>query len=159
MATSVARKWGMMPICVSVDDLVQEMLLAVHTQLPNHDPKLKDIKSYIVWHACIAARKHLHMCTAHQGRDEKMVLLEDTQRPVQEDVHVMRQRCATLPIGIRQHNIINSLSRTGSLHNTAAALLADPLTSEMFSTTNLDRAKHSVYRTAVKLAQRAQSVA
>ena len=158
MATTVARKWGTLPPALQVEDLAQEMLLAVYTTLPSFDKARSDIRSYVIFSMCTAARRELHRHTTSKRRDERTTFME-VQQPHQEESQLAHQLLSSLPEGDRQRAIINSLSRTGSLDLTTAELLADPTTRVLFHDTDPKPARYSVYRTARVLAQRAQATA
>lgn len=158
MATGMARKWGALPDTLQVEDLVQVMLLAVHLTVPNHDAKLGEIAPYVVHRAYCAARKELNRCHNSEDRDDRMGVSDDVQPPIQEHVHLARERCAQLPCDDRQRTILESLIRTGSFDLTTTELLSHADTRSMFNTPDPVRARHSVYRTAIKLARRAQAI-
>lgn len=160
MATHLARRWGTLPPALQVQDLTQEMLLAVHLQLPNYNPaKGRSLRDFIVWMAYCAARKCCTAAAVSKKRDETGPLYVDVQRSTQEDIRLARELCELLPNDDRQRVIIESLVRTGSLDVTTDELLASEATRCMFINPNPIRARHSVYRTALKLALRAQATA
>lgn len=158
LATSVANRWGKLPLTLQLDDLRQEMLLSVHISLPDHNPARGGIRKFIVFCACSAARKELYRHVQSKRRDGHSVF-KDVQEPVQEAALLAHQLLGLLPIGDRQYRIIQSLARTDSFADTAEELLADPLTRSMFITPQPKAARLSVLRTARKLAQRAQAIA
>ncbi len=158
LATTIARKWGKLPPALQVEDLAQEMLLAVYTILPDFDPARSSIRKYVVFGMCTAARRELHRHTRSKQRDERTTFME-VQQPTQEESHMAHYLLAALPNGDRQRAIINSLARTGSLDLTTDELLADPSTRGLFHDTDPKPARYSVHRTARVLAQRAQATA
>jgi len=160
LAAHFARKYrGDLPGGMQLDDLVQEMLLSVHIHLQTFDPTKGSIAQHIVHRACCAARKAIGRCSRSQELDDRMQLDADVQVPIQEDVYLAQERRDTLPCDARQRAIVQSLFETGSFDLTTESLLAHPDTCSMFATPDPVRARHSVYRTARKLAQRAQATA
>ncbi len=158
IATTMARKWGTLPPALQVEDLAQEMLLAVYTSIPKHDPERQGIRKYIVFSIWTAARRELHRHTQSKSRDERTTF-QEVQQPSQEESHMAHYLLGALPNGDRQRAIIDSLSRTGDLDLTTDELLADPTTRALFKNTNFDPARYSVYRTAHVLARRAHATA
>lgn len=159
LAMNILRRHRRLPPALELDDLIQEMFLAVHASLPEFDANLGDLKKFIVFRACSAVRKELHRNTQSKKRDASMPWSADVQLPDQEDSHLAHQLLETLPIGDRQTRIIRSLARTGSLDDTTQELLAHPTTRKMFTNPRPGAARYSVYRTARKLAHRAQAIA
>lgn len=166
LAQHIATKWG--PTAVHVEDLVQEMLIAVYTQLPKFSAARGDIREFIVFRACIAARRELKRDSKHHTA---LVLfsapeladivgsgaLESSEELRQEAIRLARELIDLLPFDDRQRAIMGSLARTGSLDLSTEELLAHPDTRTMFANPDPKRARHSVYRTALKLAQRAEA--
>jgi len=168
LATNVARRWGKLPPMLQLEDLEQEMLLAVHVGMSEFDPDRGGIRMYIVNRVCNAARTELHRATQSKKRDDHgglRLFPESRLRSDQEESRFVRQLLVILPNGERQTSIIQSLARTGDLGDTTTELLAHPLTRQMFAEPktshypNFKRARRSVYLTARKLAQRAQAIA
>ena len=170
MATKIARDWGTLPPAIEVQDLQQDMLLAVHTGLRDFETdRAYDLRAFIVWRVCSVARKELQRQAKLKNCDNRCTQL-DVQQPVQEAMHLAHQRVAMLPIGDRQAAIINSLVRTGSVDRTANDLLIDFDTQRLFmprirrrvkqvSQHGRQQARYAVLRTARKLAHRAQTTA
>ena len=170
LATKVAARWGQLPPAVQVDDLVQVMMMAIATGLDAYDPRRSGFKQFVVYRACAAARRELRAAASCKDRDDLGVLECDVQPPVQEDVlfgtQAVERALATLPVGPRQVAVLSSLARTQSLDATTDELLADPAMQQLFtnsrrpirvvSETTRKRTRHSVYRSALKMAHRAQ---
>ncbi len=156
LAAHIAKRWGVLPPAVQVDDLVQEMLLSVYRELPRYTGRTK-LREHIVFRACRAARRELRRNAGSKSRDDTAHITTDVQEPCQEEVQLMSELLTLLPNDTRQRTIMHSLARTGSLDLTTAELLAHPDTRTMFATTDHKRAKHSLYRTVRKLAQRADA--
>ncbi len=168
IAHMVAKDWGTLPPAVEVQDLQQEMLLAVYTGVQDFKTGRGDMRRFIVWRACSAARKMLHRQAQSKNRDG--VSATEVQHPVQEAVYLAQQRIEMLPNGERQAVIINSLVHTGSVDETTNELLIDFDTQRLFmpsirrritkvSQQGRQQARYSVLRTARKLARRAQTTA
>ena len=135
------------------------MLLAVHIGISDYTPGCSDIRKFIVFRACTAARDVLARQARYLLHDGRGVVV-DMYEPEQEIAGLAHELLAMLPIGPQQYAVINSLARTGSMDDTVAELLddANPHVRIMFDR-DPDAAKYSVYRTARKLARRAQATA
>lgn len=171
LATRVAASWGQLPPAVQLEDLVQVMMLAVATGLDIYDPRRSGFKPFMVYRACTAARQELRLASTSKDRDDLMPPVCDVQPAVQDDdldeTRAVEYALATLPVGDRQVAVINSLARTQSLDATTDELLADPVTRSLFiksrrpvkvvSESTRKRTRHSVYRSALKMAHRAQA--
>lgn len=158
MATGLARSWGTLPQSLQVEDLMQVMLLAVHQVLPRYCAAKGAIAPFVINRAYCMARKELQRCHNSQDRDDRMQVVDDVQPPIQEDIRLARERCDVLPNDERQRAILHSLVQTGSFDLTTTELLSHADTRSMFINTDPKRARHSVYRTALKLAHRAQAI-
>lgn len=168
MVNKIINGWGAMPPAVEVQDLQQEMLLAVHTGLQAYEYDRGDLRTFIVWRICSEARKMLHRQTKIKNRDAVGPTLLEVQDSEQEVVYLAQQRTARLPTNERQAAIIGSLLHTGSVDETANELLSDLDTQRLFmpsirrrikkvSQQGRRQARYSVYRTARRLALRAQN--
>lgn len=159
LARHIVTRWGGLPPGLDVDDLVQEMLLAVYQQLPSYRPRSgTDIKSFVVFRVCACARRELRRFAARAQVEQRCIDLAQVHEPDQEVARLARELTELVPFDDRQRTIMGSLARTGSLDATTSELLAHPDTATMFANPNPARAKHSVYRTALKLAHRAQAM-
>lgn len=156
LAQYVAKGWRAVPTALDDDDLVQEMLLAVYQQLPRFEEGTGCIREFVVFRACAAARRALKSNMLHRQLERGWVT-EDVQEPYQEARWLARELAELVPFDERQRTIVESLAATGSLDVTTQQLLAHPDTAAMFANHDHTRARHSVYRTARKLAERAQA--
>ena len=170
LAGRIAKRWKLLPTKMDQDDLVQVMLLAVHTNIHKHNPRLGSIRNFIVARCCWAARDEITRHAISQSRDDRMYLPSDVQEANQEAAQLAREMCAMLPQDRRQRHIMDSLVQTCSMEDTAVELLAHPATYKMFApkarrpvTSPSDAlrcsARRSIYLTARKWMQRAQATA
>lgn len=168
LAGNLAKRWSQLPTTLDHDDIVQVMLLAVHTNIGKYDASRGSIRDFIVGRCCYAARDEINRHAASQRRDENMHLAVDVQLPNQDGAVLAREMCAMLPCDDRQRHIMDALVATCSLDDTATALLAHPATFKMFvprarrpvtkpSDATRLRTRRSVYLTARKWMQRAQA--
>lgn len=167
LAGNIAKRWRALPTTLDHEDIVQVMLLAVHTNIGKHNPSRGSIRDFIVGRCCYAARDEINRHAASQRRDDMHPSIP-VQEPQQDGTVLAREMCALLPQDERQRCIMRALVETCSLEGTAAALLAHPATFKMFApgarrpvtkpsdATRL-RARRSVYLTARKWMQRAQA--
>lgn len=71
MAISLMRKWKC-PCDVEVEDLVQEMLMAVFVFIPKYDPtRGTTLSQYVTWNANNRAKKWIHCQRGALRRDDK----------------------------------------------------------------------------------------
>ena len=170
LAGRISKRWKLLPTTMDTDDLVQVMLLAVHTNIHRHNPKRGSIRDFIVSRCCYAAKDEINKHAASQRRDDLMHLPSDVQEPNQEAAQLAREMCALLPRDTRQRHIMDALVQTGSMEDAADVLLAHPATFKMFApqarrpvTSPSDALRHStrrsVYLTARTWMERAQAYA
>jgi len=71
MAMGLMRRWKC-PADVELEDVVQEMLLAVFAVLPDYDPtRGKTLKQYVQWNANNRAKKWMHRQRGALRRDDR----------------------------------------------------------------------------------------
>ncbi|MDE2106022.1 MAG: hypothetical protein KGL39_52855 [Patescibacteria group bacterium] len=71
LANHLLRRWSC-PAGVEVDDVVQEMFLAVHKVLPKYDPSRGvALERYVIWNSCALAVKWIHTQRNAFRRDDK----------------------------------------------------------------------------------------
>lgn len=71
MALKLLQRWQC-PTDVGVEDLVQEMLLAVWIMLPKYDPSRgKTLSQFVIWNSVNRAKKFVHRQRGAKRRDDK----------------------------------------------------------------------------------------
>ena len=156
LATSLMKKRTTVP-CVEVDDVVQEMFLAVFTHVPRWQPGKAPIKSYIVFVACAAATDFLKRNAHQKERDVQCEVPSDRVLPAHEFDLDIERTLQRLPVGERQAVILHSVAETQCIDRTTDELMHDPRTRAMFAT-DRNSVRRGVYRTVETLTHRAQAM-
>lgn len=135
--------WGRWPAhSVGIEDLVQEMLLALFRKLPSWDAGRAPVLRYAVWTMCAAAKALLHNqrdarlrhdkspSRAPLPRDPSVLERQLSQEPTQEQAAELFMRLARVAAGADAANpappvermVVNALAEHGSVEGAAAAL-------------------------------------
>ena len=167
-AARLISKWDVPP-SVSVDDLVQEMLMSCWTLLDSYEPDKSELHRYIIFNAINSAKRWMNKQREAKYYMDKSVSrypqlygdLDDikglSSKSIQEEV-LTRLEKLDLAINIKELLILYHLSNTPSIDIVANNLYSNPSIRYAMRFNSLSDARRIVYRSVFKLSKRSKSI-